>query len=378
MHNIHINMNEFTNASRVLKQTQSLISSNTVESISILALGSEKLPIYEEISDDIKLYRIPLLTRNLPKNLFFQSFKYIEFFIKAMFILIKQRPNIVNAHALSVLPIAILYKILFAKTAVYDAHELETEQTGGNSLKKRFSKFLEKLLIKKADLTIVVSESIADWYMNEYSISRPTVVLNVPRKQALSRRNYFREQLNIQQDQLILLYQGGLMRGRGVHLILEAFKQKNQDDIVVVFMGYGELEEEIKLASKQSNNIYFYPAVSPNIVLEYTASADIGIHLIQNTCLNHDFCMPNKLFEYAMAGLPILVSNMKDMSEMVNQNNMGVVIKDFSPNDINMAINNLLQQDLSKIKSNAYTTACNHSWEIQEQKMLAAYKNILR
>ena len=371
-------MNEFTNASRVLKQTQSLISSNTVESISILALGSEKLPIYEEISDDIKLYRIPLLTRNLPKNLFFQSFKYIEFFIKAMFILIKQRPNIVNAHALSVLPIAILYKILFAKTAVYDAHELETEQTGGNSLKKRFSKFLEKLLIKKADLTIVVSESIADWYMNEYSISRPTVVLNVPRKQALSRRNYFREQLNIQQDQLILLYQGGLMRGRGVHLILEAFKQKNQDDIVVVFMGYGELEEEIKLASKQSNNIYFYPAVSPNIVLEYTASADIGIHLIQNTCLNHDFCMPNKLFEYAMAGLPILVSNMKDMSEMVNQNNMGVVIKDFSPNDINMAINNLLQQDLSKIKSNAYTTACNHSWEIQEQKMLAAYKNILR
>ncbi|MBS7828738.1 glycosyltransferase [Wohlfahrtiimonas chitiniclastica] len=377
MHNIHINMNEFTNASRVLKQTQSLISSKTVESISILALGSTKLPIHEEISDNIKLYRIPLLTRNLPKNLFFQSFKYIEFFIKAIFILIKQKPAIVNAHALSVLPIAILYKILFAKKVVYDAHELETEQTSGNSVKKRFSKYLERLLIKKVDLTIVVSESIADWYMNEYNISRPTVVLNVPRKQALLPHNHFREQLNIRPDQLILLYQGGLMKGRGVHLILEAFKQRPENDIVAVFMGYGELEEEIKKASHKSNNIFFYPAVSPHIVLEYTSSADIGISLIENTCLSYYYCMPNKLFEYAMAGLPVIVSNMKDMSEVVNKNHMGIVIEDFSPNGINLAIDNLLQQDLQTLKSNAYMTACNNSWEMQENKMLSAYKTII-
>lgn len=279
---------------------------------------------------------------------------------------------------MALLPLGVILKKIYKAQLIYDTHELETEKNGLVGFRQKISKFLERILIKHVNLTIVVSESIADWYMNEYNLSRPTVVLNVPRKQTLSSCNHFREQLNIQSNQLILLYQGGLMKGRGVHLILEAFKQRNQDNIVAIFMGYGELEEEIKLASKQSNNIYFYPAVSPNVVLDYTSSADIGISLIENTCLSYYYCMPNKLFEYAMTGLPIIVSNMKDMSEIVNKNNMGVVIKDFSPDGINIAIDNLLQQDLNIIKSNAYSTACANSWEIQEQKMLAAYKDILR
>ena len=164
--------------------------------------------------------------------------------------------------------------------------------------------------------------------------------------------------------------------GRGVPLILEAMKARTDDGLVAVFMGYGELEAEIKALSLQHSNIYFFPAVAPQVVLEYTSSADVGIHLIQNTCLNHDYCMPNKLFEYAMAGLPLLVSDMKEMSELVNAHSMGAVIRDFSPTGINLALDEFLQKDLMHMKANAYHVAVENAWEVQEQKMLKAYQGL--
>lgn len=378
MNNAHINMNEFTNASRVLKQVNSLSKNEIFEKITIIALGSDKLKDYEKISNGIELYRIRLCTRNLPKNLLFQMIKYIEFFVRSILILNKTKPKVVNAHALSVLPITLFCKFIFKSFVIYDAHELETEQVSGMSLRKKLSKWLERKIIYKTDQVFVVSESIADWYVNEYQIKRPPVILNAPNKRELKRNNHFREQLGIKADQIILLYQGGLLKGRGVHLVMDAFKARNDNKVIAVFMGYGELEEEIKNAANIHENIFFLPAVPPNVVLEYTSSADLGIHLIQNTCLNHDYCMPNKLFEYSMAGLPILVSNMKDMSDLVSSNNMGAVISDFSASGINQAIDDFLSQDLVIMKANAYSVANKNSWEVQEGKMLAAYQEMLK
>lgn len=373
MKNAHINMNEFTNASRVLKQVNSLVRSNTFSAVMIIALGSESLKKHETLMPGVELHRLQLLSRGLPKSLIFQGVKYIEFFIRALWLLVKFKPQVVNAHALEVLPIACLYKLIYKSRLVYDAHELETEQVGGKSFRKSLSKRLEKWLIHYHDLMMVVSESIADWYVSTYHIPRPPVVLNAPNQRALKRNNHFREQLGIRDDQIILLYQGGLAAGRGVHLILEAFKARSDDKVVAVFMGYGPLQHDIQTAAAQQKNIFFYPAVAPHIVLEYTSSADFGISLIEKTCLSYYYCMPNKLFEYAMAGLPVLVSNMKDMSELVSKNNMGAVISDFSAAGINRAIDDFLLQDLTAMKANAYRVACENAWEVQEQKMLAGY-----
>ncbi|MBU2869205.1 glycosyltransferase [Colwellia sp. E2M01] len=378
MNNLHININEFTNASRVLKQVNSLVNSNTFNKVIIIALGADNLRDFEHISDRVELYRINLWTRKLPKNLVCQIFKYIEFFFKAIVLISKVKPAVVNAHALSVLPIASLSKLLFKSNLVYDAHELETERNGSSGVRKKLNKFIENKLINYVDMTLVVSESIADWYKNEYKIQRPPVIMNAPKFRELKVNNHFREQLGIRAEQIILLYQGGLSSGRGVNLILDAFKARSDDRLVVVFMGYGVLEQEIKIAAQQHNNIFFFPAVSPQVVLEYTASADVGIHIIQNTCLNHDFCMPNKLFEYAMAGLPVMVSNMKDMSELVIKNNMGVAINDFSVEGINNTLDAFLREDLSQMKQNAYRVACENAWEVQAKKMFKAYQAMFK
>lgn len=374
--NIHITMTECTNESRLLKQVHSLKKSNIFNSIYIIALGSEKLNKHEIISPGIELIRLVLISRRLPRFWLFQVVKYIEFFIRSVWKIRKLRINVVNAHSLAALPIACICESLFGVRVIYDAHELETEQICGKSLRKSFSKWVEKKTIHCCDLMIVVSESIADWYVDEYDIKRPSVILNVPKKRALRERNHFRKQFAIRNDQVILLYQGGLAAGRCVNLILDAFKARQDDKVVVVFMGYGPLQQTIQIVSAEHKNIFFHHAVSPDLVLEYTASADLGFSLIQNTCLNNYYCMPNKLFEYAMAGLPVLVSNMKDMSALVTKHQMGAVISGLSAAGINRAIDDFLMQDLATMKVNAYRVACEHAWEMQEQKMLAAYQAI--
>lgn len=377
MNNLHISLNELTNASRVLKQTSSLAGSSYFNRIYIAGLHLDSLKKEEIISEKITLNRFSLATRKLSKNFFIQVIKYLEYCFRVFFFYRKNNINVVNVHSLGLLPLGYVLKKLYKAKLVYDAHELETETNGSKGFRQKLSKWLEKKLIHKADMTLVVSESIADWYANEYNIARPPVVLNAPNTRELKINNHFREQLGIREDQIILLYQGGLMPGRGVHLILEAFKQRKDDKVVAVFMGYGPLEADIKIAAEQHSNIYFFPAVPPQVVLEYTASADFGISLIENTCLSYYYCMPNKLFEYAMAGLPVLVSNMKDMSELVTRYAMGAVISDFSADGINQAVDNFLEQDLTRMKANAYQAACENAWEVQEQKMLAAYQQLL-
>lgn len=377
MNNLHISLTEFRNESRVLKQTNSLTDNGLFIRVYIAALHIDDLKEEQSYSKKITCKRFSLTTRKLPKNFIMQSFKYLEYCFRVLFYYRKKNISVVNVHSLALLPLGYVFKKLYKAKLVYDAHELETETNGSKGFRQKLSKWIEKKLIYKADMTLVVSESIADWYANEYNIARPPVVLNAPNIRELKINNHFREQLGIREDQIILLYQGGLMPGRGVHLILEAFKQRKDDKVVAVFMGYGPLETDIKIAAEQHSNIYFFPAVPPQVVLEYTASADMGISLIENTCLSYYYCMPNKLFEYAMAGLPVLVSNMKDMSELVTRYAMGAVISDFSAEGINQAVDNFLEQDLTRMKANAYQAACENAWEVQEQKMLAAYQQLL-
>jgi glycosyltransferase involved in cell wall biosynthesis len=372
--NLHITLTNFTNESRILKEAASLLRHEFVNTVYVAALHRKELATDQTYGDRLIVHRFHLLTRGYAKNFLIQLFKYFEYSLCIYFYYKNKKIKFINVHSLGLLPLGIALKYLYGSKLIYDAHELETEKNGDRGFRKKLSKWLEGFLINRVDMTIVVSESIADWYAKAYSITRPLVVLNAPNRRDLIKTNHFRSNFGIREDQSIFLYQGGLASGRGVDLIIEAFKSRDGDNAVVVFMGYGPFTEKIKKHSVGNKNIFYYPAVGPEIVLEYTASADIGLSLIENTCLSYFYCMPNKLFEYAMAGLPVLVSNMKDMAALVNGYKMGGVVEDFSVLGINQAIDEMMNFDLRVMKNNAYRAACDHAWEIQEGKLIAEYR----
>ncbi len=377
MNNLHISLTDFKNESRVLKETASLLQHNIANQVYVAALYENDVKENQIYKSGIIVKRFKLTTRNLSKNLFVQILKYLEFIFRIIFFYRDKNIKIVNIHSIALLPLGVMLKYIYKAKLIYDTHELETETNGSRGMRKKLSKLLEKTLIEYVDITFVVSENIANWYENEYNMQRPIVVLNAPKLVKPKQTNHFRKSLGIKKDSIIVLYQGGLSDGRGVELLLETFKLRDNDKIVIVFMGYGKLEDLVKNYANKYNNIFYYSAVSPDIVLDYTSSADIGVSFIENTCLSYYYCMPNKLFEYAMAGLPVIVSNMKDMSEIVKKYNMGIIVKEKSIESLDTTINKILTLNIKQMKNNARKCAEDNTWNKQEIKMINEYKRIL-
>jgi glycosyltransferase involved in cell wall biosynthesis len=377
MNNLHISLTSFKNESRVLKETNSILKHDIANLIYIAALHDQGLAEHEQLQKKIQLRRFRLSSRALPKNLIFQFGKYLEFILRVSSYYHKKNISVVNVHALGLLPLGILLKKWYGARLVYDTHELETETNGSRGFRKKLAKIVERFCISFTDQIFVVSDSIAREYAKMYAIPAPPVVLNCPPYRKPLKSDYFRKHFGIPDDAIIFLYQGGLSQSRGVPVILEAFKQLAHPLKAVVFMGYGVMEEEIKYAARKSSNIFFQPAVPPDVVLEYTASADVGMHFIQNTCLNHYYCLPNKLFEYTMAGLPVIVSNMYEMSNFVRNNHIGVVARDESVAALIDAVSEIAQLNLAEMKRNALAAAEQYNWENQENVMINVYRNLL-
>jgi len=377
MNNLHISLTNLKNESRILKETNTLIQNSIFDKIYIVGLCDDDLENTQVIDDGREINRISLKSRNLPKNLFFQLIKYMEYLIV---VLTKYKNNdikVVNVHTLGLLPLGILFKLSYSTKLIYDAHEYETQTQGLKGIRKRLSMALERLLIKYCDKTIVVSESIADEYKKLYpNLPRPYVVLNTPSLKKIEKKDIFRETLGIEKDKTIFLYQGGLSNGRGIEILLDTFKQINDDKSVIVFMGYGPLEELVKGISKEYNNIYFHTVVTPDVLLDFTCSADFGISTIEDTCLSYRYCLPNKMFEYLMAEIPVIVSNLPEMRKLIKDNGVGVVAQENTRNGLQESIQKATQLDKDELYVNIQKVKEIYNWGEQEKILIAIYEDL--
>lgn len=370
-------LNPYVNDSRVIKETQTLRKAGY--EVSVVALHDDREGLAEyEVMDGVAVHRIRLVSKSWSKLTPVQVLKYIEFCVRAI---CEIKADIVHCNDLNALPVGyILKSILRCKKIVYDAHELESEQEGQSRLVRTASKFLEGILIKKTDAIMTVSDGIAEWYESQYGIRKPYVVMNVPRWSEIPRtQNMFTKEDARLLGKKIFLYQGGLTSGRGIDYMLEAFQKRNDNKAVLMFMGYGELEERIKKAAEMFDNIFYHDAVLPQDLWKYTASADYGLVCIENTCLSHYYSLPNKLFEYAMAGLPMVLTNLYEFVSLNNSYHFGVVLDEFSVDTFNKKIDYLLSIDeatYNKFRQNARQMAFDLSWECQEKVLLKSYSEL--
>jgi glycosyltransferase involved in cell wall biosynthesis len=349
---------------------------NIVESVLIIAKAKAGLPQKQQIDDFRHVLRVK--TGIDGPGLLAKIIGFIEWSIRVIMQLKHEAVDMVNCHSLSVLPLCVALKFRYHCLLVYEPHELETETHESKGIRKKLAKITEKALIRFVDKTFVVSASIADQYAQMYRIVTPTVILNCPVYISPTQNDLFRKHFCLSSDAVIFLYQGNLAKERGVHTILESFKRISDSKIVIIFMGSGPLEAEIKKNVDENRNIYLHSAVPPEVVLRYTASADVGIHFIPNTCLNHYYCMPNKLFEYSMAGLPVIISNMHEMASFVNKHNTGIVLQNESAETLIKAIYAISKKDLSALKKNALEVAKIFCWEEQEKIMIVEYRKLFR
>ena len=365
--------NSFINDSRVLKESISLSNNNYfVEVIAHLDKGLEQ----QENKENFVIKRFSYLDRKITKSKIGKLIAYFKYFKQS--INYCKDHDIIHCNDLNTFPIGCIIKKFYNSKVkiVYDAHEYETEVNGLSGIQKKLVKFIEKKLIKYADKVICVSDSISKEYVRLYDIEKPALILNTPAYKNLDKKNIFRDTFKIKNEKSIFLYQGGFDNGRGIEILLDAFKTMEMREAVIVFMGYGPLENLIKNTSDKYNNIFFHKAVSPNLLLEYTSSADFGLLFYENTCLNHYFCSPNKMFEYLMAEIPVIVSNLYEMKRLVEKNRIGVVAQKNTPNGLKKAIKEAVLLNKVELKENILKVKKIYNWEEQEKVLLKIYAEI--
>lgn len=366
--------NFFTNDSRVEKQARSLGKAGY--QVAVFALWRNDLPVREN-QKYFLINRVPLTLRNYNFP-FLGFFKFFELVVK--FAIKVRNFDVVHCHDCTPLLSGLLAKIisLGRLKIVYDAHELQTEVHNlGRSRKLIF--FLTELVGRFViNHFITVSQSIADHYSRKYKYPQATILYNCPRSQYAEKMDIFRKKLNISDKKKIFLFQGSIVPNRGIEDVLDAFSEIENFHLVVLgFSGDGR-ESRLLFArlielSKTKKNIHYLPAVKSKDLLSYTSSADYGLCLTRDTCLNHKYSLPNKFFEYLSVHIPVMVSNLPEMSRIVQEYGCGAVCRGLNKCSIKDAINEINRMNYSILCNGASRVASDFDWEKQENKLIAIY-----
>jgi len=312
----------------------------------------------------------------------------VQMFTKIYLFIIKNRFDIYHAHNFHVLPACVLAAKIRRKKVIYDTHETWTIHRGSkNHPEHIFAFIIEKIFLKFVDGFITVNEMIVDYYKKLYNVTKDYIVLYNTRSILPVRRNKFiHDELKIERNKVIVLFQGGFWgKSRGIFELIEAARYI-KNNAVIVLLGYGtkeimrEINKKIEKARLQTR-VRFMSSKHPDELLKYTMSADIGMNLINRVGKAQDFQSPWKLFEYCMAGLAVVSTDLPFHRRVHEKYEIGPLVNfKNNPKEIADAVNILIDQPhlLHQYQRNARRAAEEEfNWEIQEQKLLALYKRIM-
>ena len=277
--------------------------------------------------DDFEVYPIPL-DRSLSLRRL-----YPLFWQRAYSLLVEIQPDAYHAHDLDSLWPAVRAARHLDRPIVYDSHEFWTEQSSlvSRPLMRSCWRLLEQRLIRRVDRVITVSGSIAQSLKDRYGLDEVVVLHNLPLFRHKVQSNLIRETLDLPDDRPIVLYQGGFLTENGLREQIEAAAGFAA---ALVLIGDGPSEQALRnqvRAERLDDQVYFIPRVPFHQLHNYTCSADLGLCLIKGTGKSFYYSLPNKLFEYMMAGLPVLASNFPEMQRIVRETRTGSTV---DPTDI--------------------------------------------
>lgn len=298
---------------------------------------------------------------------------YAEFNLRLFFVLLFYKKDVLLANDLDTLLPNYLISKLQIKKLVYDSHELFSEipELVNKPFTKKVWRSLERRVLPKLKNTYTVSNSIADYYDKKYQ-TKFKVIRNLPLMiRTISKGNFSFDH----KGEKIILYQGAINIGRGLELIINTMPFIS--NCILVIIGNGDIIKNLKSYVKNINlvkKVRFLESLTPNELQKITPLANIGISIEEDLGLNYRFSLPNKIFDYINAEVPILVSNLPEMRKIIDTHKVGEIVKERSPQKLALQIKELLKKDYSEELKKAKKELI---WENQEEELLAIFRNII-
>jgi len=287
-------------------------------------------------------------------------------------------PDLIHAHDWDTLPIAAAIKTKLNIPIIYDTHEYAQ----GMHYERRMWRYLvspsiarlERANLSIADSVVTVSEGIAQQLQIDHGLeTKPSVVRNLPDYQDVSNLSGVQDDMpvNAQSRQVIMHYHGILAEGRGIELLVKTLAHlpahyhlrligpERQKDFtkalraLAITLGAGE-------------RLSILPPVPPEKLVEAAASADIGFCILENNNPHYSFALPNKVFEYIMAGLYVITSDSPDMARVVLSDNAGAVTPTTDPEKLAQEIRSISPKQLFETRLRNLKSAKTLCWENEQ------------
>jgi glycosyltransferase involved in cell wall biosynthesis len=290
-----------------------------------------------------------------------------------------EKADAYHSHDLNTLYVGAMCKKRTGAKLVYDSHELQTERNRMTKWWRRWAAWNEKRWLPYADAMIVASPPWIDINRKKYG-QVPDIsvaVINTPELEDVGQPADLRGELGIPADAPILLYQGSIQENRGIEPAIDAVTLL--DDVVLVIVGYGyyrpALEADVRKRGL-SDRVKFFGPIPNNVLLRWTAAADIGLCNIVNSSLSYYTTLPNKLFEYIIAGIAVIGSDSPGIGRIVTEEGVGEVADPIDPEEIARATRTILR-DIERYRTATKAAALKYNWGIEEQKLLDVYRQLL-
>lgn len=321
---------------------------------------------YSKILED-RIFRTTRLQLIFQKG----KFSYIEMMLRIFRYILFNNYDIICAIDMDTLPAVYFAAKLKKNKIVFDAHEYfsEVPEVQHRRMTKIIWKKMEDYYIPKIENKYTVSEGLALQMKNlNYGIFQ--VIKNVP--------YLVNEIVEKKPDIPVILYQGAINLGRGLHELIDAVEKINAE---VWIIGDGDLVKNLTTYISTISwgyKIKFLGKKNVDDLKYYTSQASIGYNVLEPLGLSYQVSLANKFFDYIQAGIPILTNNFNDYKKINEKYEVAVLIDQFSAEAISVALRSLLENKVyySNLAANCLRARLEYNWEIESIKLLDFYKNI--
>ncbi len=299
------------------------------------------------------------------------------------------QPDVIHAHDIYTLPAGVLLAEKYNCHLIYDAHELEIERaTIPDEYSQHLVDILERACLEHVDALITVSDEIGNAYSERYRRQKPVIVMNAPEltitDDDTAQKANIRSMSGLSDNVPLVVFTGEIQREhRGVDKVLEALTYL--PDVHLAILGPRHNQNDawlVEYAQKLNvlDRVHIHEPVDARDVVAAISTASLSVIPFQAGPLNHEFAMPNKLFEAAFARVPLAVSNLTEMRRFVETLGIGRSMDQSDPKSIANAIQDILSnaekyQGIPAIEEKLQDT---YSWNAQAKKLIQLYDEILQ
>lgn len=303
----------------------------------------------------------------------FRAVRTLDYYARAARVIARERPLLVHCNDFNTMWIGVFAKVFAGSRVVYDAHELWPDRNGRWE-SRSWLLAAEWLFVHVADEVVTVSPAIAARLARRYRIRPPAVVRNVPRGAVRA--------AGADRDERLVVYVGALLAQRGLEQAIDAIALVPGVRLRLIGHGSAGMIEQLgerARAAGVSDRFEIAPPVGPDEVVAALAGAAAGLSLFQPICESHELTLPNKLFEYVAAGLPVLSSDVAVSAAFVREHGIGEVVAASDPHAIAGGLRRLLDPArVAELRPHLVQAARQLTWEHERAALVAVYVSAAR